>query len=105
MHSDNRVGAMTDETGREAPYTVLSAERILLELRKQEEFPFPNSSITQLDHSLQAATRALRDGADIDWTAGALLHDIGHGLAPKNHDRFFSGSLTTFRSRRGYMGD
>ncbi|MAY91200.1 MAG: peptidase, partial [Rickettsiales bacterium] len=31
--------------------------------------------------------RALRDGADLDWIVGALLHDIGDGLAPQNHDR------------------
>ena len=44
--------------------------------------------ITRLDHGLQSATRAYNDGADIDWIVGALLHDIGDGLAPQNHDRF-----------------
>ena len=35
---------------------------------------------------LQTATRAERDGADIDWIVTALLHDIGDDLAPHNHD-------------------
>ncbi|MEM1300047.1 MAG: HD domain-containing protein, partial [Pseudomonadota bacterium] len=44
--------------------------------------------ITRLEHGLQSATRARRDGADIDWVVATLLHDIGDGLAPQNHDKF-----------------
>ena len=36
---------------------------------------------------MQSGTRALRDGADLDWVVGSLLHDIGDGLAPQNHDK------------------
>jgi predicted HD phosphohydrolase len=42
--------------------------------------------VSRLDHCLQAATRAWRDGADIDWVVSALLHDIGDLYAPYNHD-------------------
>ena len=42
--------------------------------------------IDRLEHSLQCATRAERDGADADWIACALIHDIGDDLAPYNHD-------------------
>jgi len=42
--------------------------------------------VSRLEHSLQAATRAYRDGADVDWVATALVHDIGDDLAPHNHD-------------------
>jgi predicted HD phosphohydrolase len=52
--------------------------------------------VTRLDHALQSATRALRDGADEDWVVGALLHDIGDGLAPLNHDRFAAEILRPF---------
>lgn len=52
--------------------------------------------ITRLDHGLQAATRAERDGADLDWIVGALLHDIGDGLAPQNHDRFSAEVIRPF---------
>jgi predicted HD phosphohydrolase len=41
--------------------------------------------VTRLQHSLQAATRAERDGADEEMIAAALLHDIGDDLAPYNH--------------------
>jgi predicted HD phosphohydrolase len=41
--------------------------------------------ISRLQHSLQCATRAERDGADSEMIAAALLHDIGDDLAPYNH--------------------
>jgi predicted HD phosphohydrolase len=65
-----------------------TADRILRELRLQEEETLPGYKITRLEHGLQAATRAWNDGADVDWVVAALLHDIGDGLAPQNHDRF-----------------
>ena len=52
--------------------------------------------ITRLDHALQAATRAKRDRADTDWIVAALLHDIGDGLAPQNHDRFSAEVIRPF---------
>ena len=33
--------------------------------------------ISRLEHSLQSATRAEADGADIDLVVAALVHDIG----------------------------
>jgi predicted HD phosphohydrolase len=44
--------------------------------------------VSRLGHSLQAATRASRDGADEELVAAALLHDIGDELAPYNHAEF-----------------
>jgi predicted HD phosphohydrolase len=41
--------------------------------------------VSRLTHSLQAATRAERDGADPEMIAAALLHDLGDDLAPHNH--------------------
>jgi predicted HD phosphohydrolase len=41
--------------------------------------------VTRLQHSLQAATRAERDGADEEMITAALLHDVGDDLAPHNH--------------------
>lgn len=41
--------------------------------------------VTRLEHSLQTATRAMRDGADDELVAAALIHDIGDELAPLNH--------------------
>lgn len=80
----------------EKPYHALTADRILAELRKQGEDSMSGYQITRMDHGLQSATRALRDGADIDWVVGALLHDIGDGLAPQNHDRFSAEVIRPF---------
>ena len=41
--------------------------------------------VTRYQHCLQSATRALRDGADIEYVVAALIHDIGDDLSPYNH--------------------
>ena len=80
----------------EKPYLAGTPDRILNELRRQGEVSLEGYRITRLDHGLQSATRAERDGADIDWIVGALLHDIGDGLAPQNHDRFSAEVIRPF---------
>lgn len=80
----------------EKPYLAMTADRILSELRRQGEDTLSGYKITRMDHGLQAATRARREGADIDWIVGALLHDIGDGLAPQNHDRFSAEVIRPF---------
>ena len=80
----------------ERPHMAGTAERVLRELRRQNEESFEGYQISRLDHALQTATRAERDGADIDWIVAALLHDIGDGLAPQNHDRFAAEMLRPF---------
>ena len=72
----------------EPAYQAGTADRILHELARLEEDTLTGYQITRLGHSLQSATRAYREGADADWIVAALLHDIGDGLAPLNHDRF-----------------
>lgn len=52
--------------------------------------------ISRLDHSLQSATRAEDDGADIDMIVAALLHDIGDELAPENHSQFAASILKPY---------
>lgn len=80
----------------EGPFLALTADRVLDELRRQGSVSMEGYKITRLDHGLQSATRALRDGADLDWIVGALLHDIGDGLAPQNHDRFSAEVIRPF---------
>lgn len=80
----------------EKSYHALTADRILDELRRQGENTIEGYRITRLEHGLQSATRAHKDGADIDWVIGALLHDIGDGLAPQNHDRFSAEVIRPF---------
>lgn len=38
------------------------------------------------------------DGADDDWIVATLLHDIGDGLAPQNHDRMAAEIIRPFVS-------
>ncbi len=80
----------------EKPFHAGTADRLLRELARQGEETLPGYRITRLQHALQSATRARRDGADIDWVVAALLHDIGDGLAPQNHDRFAAEILRPF---------
>ena len=80
----------------EKPYIGLTASRIIDELRRQGEVSLEGYKITRLDHALQAATRAKNDRADTDWIVAALLHDIGDGLAPQNHDRFSAEVIRPF---------
>ena len=80
----------------EKPYLAQTAERVLAELDRQGQVSLEGYKLTRLDHALQSATRAARDNADIDWIVGALLHDIGDGLAPQNHDRFSAEVIRPF---------
>lgn len=60
------------------------ADRVLehLKLLKGDFGGFP---ICRLEHSLQTATRAHRDGRDERYVVMALLHDIGDTLGTYNH--------------------
>lgn len=80
----------------EKPYHAMTADRILDELRRQGEVTLEGYRITRLEHGLQSATRAEAEGQDVDWIVGALLHDIGDGLAPQNHDRFSAEVIRPF---------
>jgi predicted HD phosphohydrolase len=60
------------------------------------------SEISRLDHSLQAATRAYRDGADTETVMCALLHDVAVPFAPFGHDVVAAGILKPFVSERNH---
>ena len=82
--------------GYEDAYNALTADRVLAELRRAGEETLEGYRITRLEHGLQSATRAEADGVDLDWIVGALLHDIGDGLAPQNHDRMSAEVIRPF---------
>lgn len=54
--------------------------------------------VTRFEHSLQAATRARRDGADEDLVICALLHDVGDLVAPDHHAAFAATLLEPYVS-------
>jgi len=82
-------------TEHETAYTKGTADRLLQALVDLDE-GLSGYQVTRLGHSLQAATRAERDGADTDWIVAALLHDIGDIYAPYNHDEYAASILRPF---------
>ena len=82
-------------TAHEIDYTKGTADRLLTALVDLDK-GLSGYQITRLGHSLQSATRAWRDGADIDWVVSALLHDIGDIFAPYNHDEYAATILKPF---------
>ena len=56
--------------------------------------------ITRLEHSLQTATRALKDRASEEMIVAALLHDIGDELAPLNHAECAAAILKPYVSEK-----
>lgn len=79
----------------EAAYVTGTADRVLAALRALQD-SMGGYRVSRLDHSLQSAARAERDGADIDWVVSALLHDIGDALAPHNHSQLAAAVIEPF---------
>jgi len=52
--------------------------------------------VDRYEHSLQSATRALRDGARVDMVVAALLHDVGDVVAPANHSELAAAILEPY---------
>jgi predicted HD phosphohydrolase len=79
----------------EREYDSALPERILASL-KLLSVSLGGYAVTRLEHSLQAATRARRDGADDELVAAALIHDVGDDLAPYNHSEIASGIIRPY---------
>jgi len=88
--------ALLEREGR--PWVDGLADRLLAALASLRH-GFPGYQISSLDHLLQTATRAERDGADEETVVAALLHDIGDVYAPHNHSEFGAALL------RPYVGE
>ncbi|MCH1555836.1 MAG: HD domain-containing protein, partial [Pseudomonadales bacterium] len=70
-------------------------ERILSALTSLEN-GIGGYQVTRLEHSLQSASRAEDDGADIEWVVAALIHDLGDDLAPLNHAQFAAAVIRPY---------
>ena len=60
------------------------ADRVLDHL-KLLQGDYGGYAVDRFEHSLQTASRALRDGRDEEYVVCALLHDIGDTLGSANH--------------------
>lgn len=58
--------------------------------------------IDRYEHSLQSATRAMRDGQDEEMIVCALLHDVGDLLAPENHSQLAASILRPYVSDQNH---
>lgn len=74
------------------------ARDMLALLRSQKDETVYGFAVNNYGHSLQTATRALRDGADEEQVVVALLHDLGQTLAPHNHGELGATLLRPFIS-------
>ena len=79
----------------EKVYALGLADRVLESLAKLDH-SLEGYPVSRLGHSLQAATRALRDSADEEMVVAALIHDIGDELAPYNHAELAASILRPY---------
>jgi predicted HD phosphohydrolase len=76
-------------------------DRVLQHLRLLDG-DFGGFSIDRLQHSLQTATRAQRDGRDEEYVVCALLHDIGDTLGTYDHGGVAAAILKPFVSEANH---
>ena len=77
------------------------ADRVLAHL-KLLDGDFGGFPVDRLEHSLQTATRAHRDGRDEEYVVCALLHDIGDTLGSYNHPDVAAAILKPFVSEQNH---
>lgn len=83
------------------PFAANGGKRILDHLRilRGDYGGFP---VDRLEHCLQTATRAYKDGRDEEYIVCALLHDIGDTLGAYNHPDIAAAILKPFVSEQNH---
>lgn len=76
-------------------------DRMLALLRSMDDL-VQGFAVTQLDHSLQTATRAERGGADLDMIVASLCHDVGKTFSNANHPAIAAEMLRPWVSDEAY---
>jgi predicted HD phosphohydrolase len=72
-------------------------DRILDQMRLLDD-DHGGFAVDRLEHSLQTATRAYKDGRDEEYVVCALLHDIGDILLPASHAEMGAAILKPYVS-------
>ena len=95
------------DNGTQADWSIISKDymafasrlpdRVLTHLRLLDG-DFGGFPIDRMQHSLQCATRAHRDGRDEAYVVMALLHDIGDTLGTYNHPDMGAAMIKPFVS-------
>ncbi len=78
-----------------------TADRLLKYLASQTT-TLEGYQITRLEHSLQAATRAYKNGESEEMVVATLLHDIGDDLAPMNHSQYAASIIRPYVTEKTY---
>ena len=86
------------------PFVAGNADRVISHFRIYESISLKPETepVTRWEHSLQTATRALRDGRDEEYVVCALLHDIGDILAIHNHQDVAAAILKPYVSDQNH---
>ena len=85
----------------EEEFAAGTADRVLAHLRELAD-SMSGYQVDRLEHSLQSATRAYRDGAEEEIVVAALLHDIDDLLAPHSHGELAALLLRPYVTERTY---
>jgi predicted HD phosphohydrolase len=75
--------------------------RIVGQLRLLEPI-VEGMEVSQLEHSLQTATRAERAGATLDMVVAALVHDVGKTISNENHPAIAAEMVRPWVSEEAY---
>ncbi len=70
-------------------------DRLLLALERLDD-SLQGYQVSRLEHSLQTASRAQDDGADLETIVAALVHDLGDELSPENHSQVAASILRPY---------
>ncbi|MHA3841114.1 HD domain-containing protein [Sphingomonas aestuarii] len=107
QHGGDRAGFTAMEHGTQQDWAIIGghfgqfskglADRVLAHL-KLLDGDYGGFPVDRLEHSLQTATRAHRDGRGEDYVVTALLHDIGDTLGSYNHPEIAAAILRPFVS-------
>ena len=89
------IGKSMEPFARELPNRVLTHLKML-------DGDCGGFAVDRLQHSLQTATRAFRDGRDEEYVVCALLHDMGDILGPRNHADIAAAILKPFVSEQNH---
>ncbi|HEY1707605.1 MAG TPA: HD domain-containing protein [Rhizomicrobium sp.] len=90
-----KIAAASVDFNRDLPNRVIAHLKML-------EGDCGGFAVDRLEHSLQSATLAHRDGMDEEYVVCALLHDMGDILASANHAELGATVLRPFVSEENW---
>lgn len=90
------------EIGREVAARQARMPQIIKSMLAELSNQVDGFAVDQLQHALQTATRAYRDGASEELIVAALCHDIGKVISVINHPAIAAEILRPYVSRETY---